>query len=107
MKYGLKTETRKAIQKAILQIKDIEKVVLYGSRAKGNYSNGSDIDITLFGHDLTLDNSVYPLMGALDDLYLPYSFDISIHSQINNPDLIEHIEKIGKVFCERDNGIKP
>ncbi len=103
MKYGLKKETLKSIQNAIEHVPAIEKVVLYGSRAKGNYRIGSDIDITLFGENLTLDNSVYPLMDLLDELYIPYSFDISIFEHIDNKDLVEHIQRVGKTIytvCE-------
>lgn len=49
MKFGLKDETILKIQSAFIKFPGIEKVVIYGSRAKGNYRNGSDIDITLFG----------------------------------------------------------
>jgi predicted nucleotidyltransferase len=101
MQYGLRNETIEAIQNAISKIDTIEKVVLYGSRAQGNYRKGSDIDITLFGEELTLNNSVYPLMDEIEELYLPYSFDFSIYSHIDNGDLLDHIERVGKVFYER------
>ncbi|MCK5146544.1 nucleotidyltransferase domain-containing protein [bacterium] len=101
MEYGLKKEIIEAITQVFLDFKNIDKVVLYGSRAKGNYRTGSDIDITLFGKNLNLHNSVYPLMEALDELYLPYSFDISIFKHIANQDLIEHIKSTGKVFYSK------
>ncbi len=98
MKYGLTSETMTVITDAISDISTIETVLLYGARAKGNYRNGSDIDITLLGQALTLDNSVYPLMDKLDDSYLPYTFDISIFEQIDNKDLIENIKRLGEIF---------
>ena len=96
--YGLKDETIEAIQLAIAKNRLIEKVILYGSRAKDTYRNGSDIDITLIGTGLTLNNSVYPLIDELEDLYLPYMFDISVFSQINDENLIEHINRVGKIL---------
>ena len=96
--YGLDAKTLECIKRAFSKILTIEKVILYGSRAKGNYRNGSDIDITLIGEGLTLSNSVYPLMDELDELYLPYSFDISIFSHIKNKNLIEHINRVGVNF---------
>ena len=105
MKYGLKKETFKAINHAISKVRSIDKVILYGSRAKGNYRTGSDIDITLFGKNLTLNNSVYPLMDELDELYLPYTFDISIFEHIDNENLIKHINRVGKLFYEREKGL--
>ena len=96
--YGLEEKILLQIKEVISQFPNIEKVILYGSRAKGNFHNGSDIDITLSGKELTLSNSVYPLADALDELYLPYMFDISILNHIKNPSLIDHINRVGKVF---------
>jgi uncharacterized protein len=82
----------------------VDKAVLYGSRAKGNYKNGSDIDLTLFGKSLSL-KTLFAIQEKLDELYLPYKFDLSIFSQITNPDLQEHIGRVGKVFYERKSPI--
>ncbi len=72
----------------------LEKVVLYGSRAKGNYRKYSDIDIVLKGDGLNL-KIQQQIELALDDLYLPYSFDVSIFSRISNDELIAHVERVG------------
>jgi len=100
--YGLSAETIAEIRAAFAQCPEIEKVMLYGSRAKGNYRNGSDIDITLIGEGLRLDNSVYLLMDIFEESLLPYSFDISIFKDIENESLVEHIERVGKVLYERE-----
>ena len=81
----------------------IEKATLYGSRAKGNYRNGSDIDLTLKGEALTL-SILSKVETELDDLLLPYKIDLSIHHKIENPDLLEHMDRVGIVFYEK--GIK-
>lgn len=78
----------------------IEQVILYGSRAKGTYRPGSDIDLTLKGDKLTLDQ-LADLAGEIDDLLLPYRVDLSIYHQITNKDLIEHIERVGQVIFKR------
>jgi predicted nucleotidyltransferase len=101
--FGLDPETIQAIRQAIAKVTPISKVLLYGSRAKGNYRNGSDIDIALFGEKLSLNDSVYPLMDELEELLLPYTFDISIFDDIENPELVEHINRVGLVFYEREN----
>ncbi len=100
--FGLDPDTLRNIRGVFTKLPQIEKVLLYGSRAKGNYRNGSDIDITLFGNELNLKNSVYPLMDELDELYLPYTFDISIFEYIDNEKLIEHINRVGKLFYEKE-----
>jgi len=76
----------------------IETVILYGSRAKGTFRDGSDIDITLTGASLGLRETVFPLSDQLDELNLPYTFDISIYEQIDNPDLKGHIQRVGRVI---------
>ena len=101
--FGLSLDNIINIKGCFGKIPEIEKVILYGSRAKGNYKNGSDIDMTLLGKNLTLENSVYPLMDLLDDLYLPYKFDISIFSQLDNTNFIKHILRVGKSFYLKEN----
>jgi predicted nucleotidyltransferase len=98
---GLTDRVRNEICSVIRSIPVIEEVILYGSRAKGNYRKGSDIDITLIGASLSLNNAVYPLMDALDELYLPYSFDISIFEHIENKALIDHILRVGKKIYKK------
>ncbi len=94
MKFGLTEHTLQLIIKCISNFTAIDSAVLYGSRAKGNFKDGSDIDISLKGKNLTL-KDVLKLENEIDDLLLPYKFDISIYQQINNQDLIEHIDMVG------------
>ena len=81
--FGLDTDTLRNIESCLAKLPQIEKVLLYGSRAKGNYKNGSDIDLTLIGKNLSSSNSIYPLKEELEKLYLPYTFDISILSKLD------------------------
>ncbi|HSW59371.1 MAG TPA: nucleotidyltransferase domain-containing protein [bacterium] len=100
MRFGLKIEVIEQIQTVLRKYKQIEKAIVYGSRAKGNFRNGSDIDLTLVGKDLTLEIQ-YKIMEDLEELFLPYIIDLSIFHQISNPDLVDHIERVGIVFFER------
>jgi len=100
MKYGLNDKTITVIQETLAKYPQIDQAILYGSRAKGNFRRGSDIDLTLKGEGLTL-KILYALENEIDDLLLPYFFDISIFEQIENQDLVEHIQGIGKVFYQR------
>ena len=101
MKYGLKEITIQQINSVLTQYNEVEKAVLYGSRAKGNYRNGSDIDLTLIGIGLDL-SLIFKIENQLDDLLLPYKIDLSILEKIENPDLIEHINRIGVVFYMKE-----
>ena len=81
--------------------KEIGQVILYGSRAMGTHKPFSDVDITLIGIGLKRSH-LTRLMAEIDESILPYSFDISIFSQLTNPDLIEQIEKTGIVLYSRE-----
>jgi uncharacterized protein len=107
LRFGLKEETIQKICLVLAHYPPVEKAVLYGSRAKGNYKNGSDIDLTLYGGaDLTL-RVLYRLSDELDDLLLPYTIDLSIFSQISDPDVIEHIQRVGVTFYEKTAHSEP
>ena len=97
MKFGLKEETIEKVQKVFSQFPQIDEVILYGSRAKGNYKEGSDIDLTLKGTGLDL-FVLNEISLIIDDLLLPYLFDISIYDNITNQDLLEHIKRVGIPF---------
>jgi len=98
-RFGLKEAIINQIISVFSQYPQVQKVLLYGSRAKGNYRNGSDIDLTLVG-DVSY-SQLSSIEDKIDDLLLPYSFDISIFSDIDNPDLINNINRIGIVFYEK------
>ena len=92
----------KSYQEILMIFEDclsIEEVVIYGSRAKGNYREGSDIDITLKG-EITKED-LNKLWHKLDDSFIPYKFDISIFKDLKSESLIEHIQRVGKTFYKR------
>ncbi len=100
MKFGLKDEAIEAICGVFQDHPEVEKAILYGSRARGNFKSASDIDLTLQGESLN-STVLNTISWELDDLLLPYTFDLSIISQISNPDLIDHISRVGVVFYAR------
>lgn len=78
----------------------IAKAVLYGSRAKGTQRPESDIDLTLFGN---LDPMRAERIAAdLDELPLPYRFDVSSYATIQSDALRDHIHRVGIVVYEID-----
>ena len=98
--FGLKPESITKINAVFYSYPQIRQVILYGSRAKGTQRNGSDIDLTIQGEDVTL-AQLLKIENELDELLLPYKIDLSLYHHIDNPDLIEHIRRIGKVFYPR------
>jgi len=91
---GLSADTIEKIQTVFSHYLDIESVSVYGSRAKGNFQKGSDIDLTIMSD--TLEGAqLIKLEVELDDLLLPYKIDLSLFRNIQNSDLIEHINRVG------------
>lgn len=91
---GLPADAIKKIQRIFSEYPEIDQVSLYGSRAKGNFHSGSDIDLTIMSK--TLDYSqLIKIENELDDLLLPYKIDLSIFRKIVNSDLVDHIQRVG------------
>ncbi|MBK9193048.1 MAG: nucleotidyltransferase domain-containing protein [Crocinitomicaceae bacterium] len=102
MKFGLADHTIENIQQVFSGFNEIEEVILYGSRAKGNYKEGSDIDLTIKGKVINKD-FLNRLQIQLDQLYLPYTFDISCFEDLSNESLIDHIKRVGVSFYQKKN----
>jgi predicted nucleotidyltransferase len=104
MKYGLPQSVIQQICAVLRRYPQVEQAILYGSRAKGNYKNGSDIDLTLRGADLTL-TTLYKILDDLDELFLPYTIDLSIFNDISDPDVLEHIQRVGVTFYQKGEAV--
>lgn len=96
MKYGLEEQTLQTIFLIFGKYPEVEKVILYGSRAKGNFKPFSDIDITLKGK--ISPETLLSINCAFSESSLPYLFDISIFNDLDNQNLIDHINRWGKVI---------
>jgi predicted nucleotidyltransferase len=97
--FGLSGKTIGMINEIFSSYPAIEKVVIYGSRARGDYKNGSDIDLTIYG-DVSFDDKLR-ISGLIYDLPIPYTCDLSIFKDIKNENLTEHIERVGRIFYEK------
>lgn len=104
MRFGLQDNVFEKIQTVLAHYPQVEQAILYGSRVKGNYKNGSDIDLTLRGGADLNWRVLYRIMDELDDLLLPYTFDLSIFAHIRDADVIEHIGRARVVFYAREDG---
>jgi uncharacterized protein len=99
---GLSPQDVLTIQALLSQQPKIEQAILYGSRAMGRYREGSDVDLTLQGSDLAIEDAMR-LHSALEDSDLPYQFDVSVRSLIQNKELLDHIQRVGKVLYQADS----
>ena len=95
--FGLSPASILRLQGVLAGNARVEQARIYGSRAKGNYRPGSDIDLCLFGAGLTADD-LLKIEVEIEALGLPYQVDLSLFAQIEDPALRSHIERIGQVL---------
>ncbi|MGN1253271.1 MAG: nucleotidyltransferase domain-containing protein [Prevotella sp.] len=103
MEYGIDDKYMKELRDILASVPEIEEAVLYGSRARGDYKRGSDIDLTLKGEKLGREQ----LVLLRDKLYLsrlPYFVDTNIFSQLKSQPFINNILRDGIVIYRRSNG---
>ncbi len=105
--FGLPQRTLNTMRAIFAQYSEIEKVVIYGSRAVGNYRKGSDIDLTLYGEyaDSIPFQTLSDISGDLDDSDIPYQVDLSICDALNHAKLREQIERVGQVFYQKEDSV--
>ena len=77
----------------------MENVIIFGSRACGNFKDNSDIDLALIGN---IDNHfLFKIAFDLDSLSLIYKFDVLNYNNISNEKLLSEDRTKSKVFYER------
>ena len=97
MKFGLSEHTIQNIQNVFHSFSVVGEVILFGSRAKGNFKQGSDIDLALKGKNTTFDD-ILTLNIRLDALELPYKIDLVNYHTIKDQNVIDHINRVGIIF---------
>lgn len=100
MSCGLKNEILDTINKILGNYSNIDKAIVFGSRAKGNFQPYSDIDIALFGNVDT--STVEFIICELDELPTAYTFDVIVYNSIKHDAFREHIDRVGVMIYERD-----
>lgn len=104
--FGLYERDIEMITEAIKKFSEIERAVIFGSRAMGNYKKGSDVDVAIIGDKVTK-KTVAALSDLLNEVYpLPYYFDILHYEVIGNEKLIAHIDTEGKEISIREDNLK-
>ena len=101
MNYGLPERTLDTLYSIFRKYPGIRQAILYGSRAKGKYRRGSDIDLSLkTGEGFTF-TELLRIAGDFEDSDIPYFVDVSIYDRLSNPNLKAHIDRVGKVLYPR------
>lgn len=96
--FGISEKSYLLLVETFAKYTQIEEVILFGSRAKGNYKNGSDIDLAIKGKNCT-ESLAFDLSGYVnEELPIPYMVDVLDYNSLRNQDLKEHIDRVGKNF---------
>ncbi|USR92247.1 nucleotidyltransferase domain-containing protein [Phormidium yuhuli AB48] len=107
MKYGLSDQDLTQMRAAIAQFPEITEVILFGSRAKGNHKPGSDVDLAIKGDHVT-HATIYRLADRLNEDYpFPYFFDVIDYNSIDEPNLTEHINRVGITIFAQETSSHP
>jgi predicted nucleotidyltransferase len=101
MNYGLSDNDISNIREIFAANLKVNEVILFGSRAMGNYKPGSDIDLAVVSDDMTFDD-LLELESQLEQLGLLYKIDLQNLKKINDRDVISHISRVGKVFYKKE-----
>jgi predicted nucleotidyltransferase len=100
-RWGLSVNTIEAIQNILSREPAVHKAILFGSRAKGNFKPGSDIDLAIVGEEVNLD-TISRLHRAFEESTIPYEVDLCWLAQVDQPALREHIARVGQLVYERN-----
>ena len=99
MKFGLSDTVIKELQDIVRRHTNIEKVLIFGSRSKGNYRPGSDIDLAVIGKNIDY-SQLLDILCEIDELELLYSIDLLDYQKKVGTPLGDHIDRVGQVFFE-------
>jgi predicted nucleotidyltransferase len=94
MNSGLSAEELAEIVDCLKQYPTIKQAILFGSRAKGNFQPGSDVDIAILGG--TNQDALAVSVTLNEETRLPYKFDVITYETITSLELRDHIERIGR-----------
>jgi predicted nucleotidyltransferase len=106
-KLGLVEGDLQNVVSVLIQFPEVELASVFGSRAKGNYKNGSDVDIALKGKQLSF--MIVARINSIlnEETSMPYRFDVLNYETITNNELKEHIDRIGLVIYNKNDASVP
>ncbi len=100
MSIGLTKRDIATIQGIFRNHPEVTLVYTFGSRAKGTYKTGSDIDLAVMNSGVSFD-AICAIKGELEESSLPYSVDVVNYPELQNEELKEHIDRVGVEFYKR------
>ena len=101
MKFGLSNSTKDILIDIFKKYPQIAHVLVYGSRAKGNYTSRSDLDLVIDDHEIDR-FTLGELISELNESDFPHTIDLQSLDRIQNEKLIDHIRRVGKTFYKKE-----
>lgn len=101
MKFGLSDTVIQELQDVFRRYPNIKKVLIFGSRSKGNFRPGSDIDLAVIGKDIDY-RLLLDVQCDIEDLELLYSIDLLDYQKKRGTPIGDHIDRVGQVFYEAE-----
>lgn len=98
MNFGISPRSMELIITTLKKRKEIEKASIFGSRSMGNYKRGSDIDIVIYGTDITGEILNQINVELNEKQPIPYECDVVHYETLHHEGLKEHIDSFGKIF---------
>lgn len=95
-KYGLTRSQQTKLIEVIKQYLPSSEIILYGSRAKGNFNKRSDIDIVIAGSNTNDPYILSQIEEGIIESDIPYICDIQYVATIKNQSLLDHIKRRGQ-----------
>ena len=95
--HGLMERDRQTLFEIFEKFQEVKSVYLYGSRAKGTYKSGSDIDLAIMNGNVS-PKTIRSIKAEIQDSNLPYFVDITDFTTLNHKELAEHIQRMGVPF---------
>lgn len=101
--FGLNSEDINEILLILKSVPEVDEAIIFGSRAKGNFRNGSDLDIAIKGRNVNFYNISHISYRLNEETLMPYKFDILGYNMISNEELKDHINRIGRTLYKKEN----
>jgi len=101
--FGFSDEILHSIQSILERNECIDKAKIYGSRAKGNYHDRSDIDLAIYGKNIDR-FGLAAIQLDFSESDIPLIVDVHHYQGINNALLLEHIDRVGKTIFVNHKG---
>ncbi|GAX91169.1 nucleotidyltransferase family protein [Effusibacillus lacus] len=99
--FGISDKSFQLLLDTFIHYTQVEEVILFGSRAKGNYKKGSDIDLAIKGEECSASLALTLQSYINEELPIPYTVDVIDYNSLNHKELKEHIDRVGIKFYKR------